>query len=387
MNQISKQNTKPQIDTMGGQAVYEGVLMRSPYGYAIAVRHLHNNEIVVKSVPYTAITKRVPVLGLPFLRGVATLFEMLIIGIKALNYSIREWEKSMLIIDSEKKKNTEEEAQNKNAKRQRAKVKKEKKKKNSDSTLTVLFAIVLGLVMAIFLGVVIPNLMTSYLGRIIPVSKSTQIVSAPEDNSSAQETRYLPSERSLLVEEQQPFLYNLIAGFFRATVLVGYVFAISFLKDIQRIFQYHGAEHKTVHAYERYGDVDVEKAREFGTAHPRCGTAFLAVVILVSIIVFAVIAQVVAVLWPSFTQLPFVLKKAILIGLHIIFLPVVAGSGYEIVKLASKYYDKFWGFRLLVLPGILFQKITTREPDDSQLEVAIASLHSALAINTQKQNL
>jgi len=360
---------KQKIDTMGGQAVIEGVLMRSPYGYAVAVRKLHNQEIAVKSVPYTPITKRLKILGLPFLRGVVSLFEMLIIGIKSLNISFKEWEDSMRIMEEQKKGESEQ------------KEIKERKRSKGES-LSIAGAMALGLILAIFMLVVLPNIMTSLVGKVLPHSTPTEVVRV---DTLEGEEEYAPSEKSALIEEQQPFLYNLIAGFFRACIIVGYIYFISLMKDIRRIFEYHGAEHKTVYAFEEKGEVTVDSARQYGTAHPRCGTSFIAVVILVSIIVFALIAQLVALIWPSFTTLPFVVKKIILIGLHIVFLPLVAGTSYEVIKLASKYYAKSWIFRLFVLPGMLFQKITTKEPDDSQLEVAIASLYAALALKDTKE--
>ena len=364
---------KQHIDTMGGQAVIEGVLMRSPYGYAIAIRRPHNNEIVVQSRPYIAITRRIKLLGLPFVRGVVTLFEMLIIGIRALNFSAREWEQSMLIMEEEEKQRNEKE----DAKPQKVK-KKEKTTKKKNESAGMAFAMALGLAMAILLVVVLPNLLTSLTGRLFHMEPSLeQGVETPVNTTQHD---YAPSEKSALVEEQRPFLYNLVAGCYRALILLGYIVFISLLKDVRRVFEYHGAEHKTVYAYEKEGEVSVENARKYSTLHPRCGTAFLAVVIVVSIVVFALIAWAVASIWPGFTTLPFVVKKAILICLHIVFLPLVAGTAYEVIRISSRYYDKFWGFRIIVLPGILFQKITTRQPDDAQLEVAIASLKAALSL-------
>lgn len=365
-----KNNPQPQIDTMGGQAVIEGVLMRSPYGYVIALRQLHDNKILIKATPYIAITKRIKLLRLPFLRGVATLFEMLIIGIKALNFSARQWEASLRILEKQEKgEMTEEDTV---------------KKRKTGERFGSFIMLAAGLALAIFIVVILPNLMTSYIGRLAPQSRSVENI-MEQSGSVSTPVKFPPSEKSSLIEEQQPFLYNLIAGLLRAGIIVGYVFIISLLKDIRRIFEYHGAEHKTVYAYEREGEVNVASTQKYSTLHPRCGTSFLAIVIIVSIIIFAVIAQGVALLWQGFTVLPFVVKKSILIGLHILFLPLVAGSAYEIIKLSSRYYEKFWGFRLLALPGLLFQKMTTRQPNTEQLEVAIAALKTALSLKAQKK--
>lgn len=359
---------KPQIDTMGGQAVIEGVLMRSPYGYAIALRRLHNNEIITVATPYKPITRRIKILGLPFLRGVVSLFEMLIIGIRALNYSAKEWEESYRIMELREKGKSET-------------ISEEQAEKKKGESFSTFMAISVGLIMAIFLVIILPNLMTSYIGRIIPSSAVNKTVEAINNTETSK--KYAPSEKSTLVEEHQPLLYNLITGVFRAGIIVLYVFLISRLKDIKRIFEYHGAEHKAVYAYEREGEVSIESVRKYTTRHPRCGTSFLAIVILVSIIIFALIAQGVALIWPRFTMHPFLVKKVILFGLHILFLPLVAGTAYELIKLSGRYYTKFWLFKLLVLPGMLFQKITTREPDDRQLEVAIAALKAALSLREQ----
>ena len=365
---------------MGGQAVIEGVLMRSPHGFAVAIRHPHDGKIVVNSQPYTPLTRRVKFLGLPFLRGVASLFEMMFIGIKALNYSVSEWETSMRIKEGQENQDSiviEEFKNSDHLKENRSSG--ENLKQSGGNSLTVAFTIALGLGLAIFLMVILPNLLTSLVGRIWHEPAPTEATVTYHEGTT--ETRLAPSERSALVEEQHPFLYNIISGCFRAIILLLYIVAISFIKDVRRVFEYHGAEHKAVYAFEKEGAVSVEAAEKYTTHHPRCGTSFLAVVILVSIVVFALIAQGVAALWPGFTTLPFLLKKLFLIGLHILFLPLVAGSAYEIIKISSKYYDKFWGFRLLVYPGLLFQRITTREPDKSQLEVAVESLKAALDLS------
>ncbi len=386
-----KSTETPKIDTMGGQAVVEGVLMRSPYGYAIAVRHPHDKEIIVESRKYTPVTKRIKLLGVPFLRGVVTLFEMLIIGLKSFNFSIKEWEESMTTLEEKEhaeahaekidETNLTEKERKKAAKKQKKFEKAQKKRKEKKGgSASMAMAMVLGMALAIFLIVILPNFLTSLTGRVLPAPPAAEQAATPQPGMETV-PEYTPSEKSALVEEQRPFLYNLVAGFFRGAILLGYLIFVSLFEDARRIFQYHGAEHKTVYAYEKEGDANVETAKKYSTLHPRCGTAFIAVVILISIIIFALIAQVVAWLFPGFTTLPFLAKKGILIGLHILFLPLVAGSAYEIIKVSSRYYAKCWVCRLLVFPGILFQKITTKEPDEDQIEVAIASLKAALSLS------
>jgi uncharacterized protein YqhQ len=378
---------------MGGQAVIEGVMMRGPQGYSIAVRKA-SKEIKVKSVAYRPLSKRSRVLALPFLRGTVTLFEMLVIGYKALNFSAGEWEETSVGQTGKKAikasdtltgspvKNpqsatlTENVEKNPRSKTHSPQLSKENKGL-SLASLVLMMIVSLGL--AMFLMVALPNLLTSYLGRIdlFGIAPRQQVLVVASDTETSR--AYQSSERSALVEEQSPLVYNLIAGVFRASIIFAYVLAISLLKDIRRIFQYHGAEHKTVFAFEKGEDLKVENVRKYSTAHPRCGTTFLAIVIFISIIVFSAIAKMVISVYPPFTTWHFLLKKGILISLHILFMPLVAGSAYEIIKYAGRHQrQRFW--RGLIYPGLLFQRITTREPDDDQLEVAIASLKAALTI-------
>lgn len=373
---------KCKIDTMGGQAVIEGVLMRSPMGYAIAVRK-QNGDIKVKKVPYKPITKKLKWLGLPFMRGAVSLFEMLIIGLKALDFSANELE------DDQKEKNakknsgeitddanqTEKQPSSSNINQETKSVPATQERSISILSMTIM--ILISFALAMFLGVAVPNLVTSYLGRIPGIHK---IVGGDTQQVLQSDGHYAPSEKSHLVEEKKPFVYNLVAGTIRAIILFLYVLLISRMKDVKRIFEYHGAEHKAVFALEKEGEATVENSRKYTTLHPRCGTSFLAIVIFISIIVFAFIAWLVNTIYPPFTSFHFALKKFILISLHILFAPAVAGISYEILKYSAKHQDKKF-FRILIYPGLLFQKITTKEPDDSQLEIAIVSMKEALSIS------
>jgi uncharacterized protein YqhQ len=365
------------IDTMGGQAVIEGVLMRSPYGYSIALRKPSSGAITVKSVPYIPITKRHKALGLPFIRGTVALFEMLVIGIKALDFSAQEWQHETEAPPQKTDNVATPTPQDSSALAATASLSDHK----PASSLALVGMMAIALALAMFLMVVVPNFLTSYLGR-VPIfasAHSQQVVS-----TGSQSHKFLSSERSTFVEEHSPLIYNLIAGLLRASIILGYVIAISFMKDIRRIFQYHGAEHKVVFAFEQGEPLTVQNARKYSTRHPRCGTAFLAVVIFVSIIAFSFIAKLVITLYPQFTTMNFFLKKGILISLHLLFMPLVAGTSYELIRYASRHQDK-WMLRALVYPGILFQNITTRNPDDSQVEVAIASLNATLALAQQPE--
>lgn len=210
------------------------------------------------------------------------------------------------------------------------------------------FAISMGLAMLLF--VALPNAATHLLGLL---------------------------SRDGLIEERQPLLYNLVAGFVRVCVIVAYIWGISLFKDIRRLFQYHGAEHKVVMAYERRLPLNLERIRPMTTVHPRCGTTFIAVVILVSIIIFAILAALILRVYPPFGGWSIWLRKTLLIALHILFMPFVAGIAFEITRRAGKRPD-LWLYRFLLLPGLAFQRITTRQPDDGMIEVALRAFFAVL---------
>ena len=174
----------------------------------------------------------------------------------------------------------------------------------------------------------------------------------------------IPTAAAHFLQEWVPgvFWQNLLEGFIRLLVFFIYVIAISRLKDIQRVFQYHGAEHKVIYTYEAQKELTVENARQFTTLHPRCGTSFLLIVVVVSIFVFAFLG-----LEPLWWR----------ISSRILLMPLVAGIAYEILKFSARHLDSIW-LKWIVTPGLLLQRLTTREPDDQQLEVAIAALKGVL---------
>lgn len=180
----------------------------------------------------------------------------------------------------------------------------------------------------------------------------------------------LPAGLAHLVKEYVPgyFLQNLLEGVIRIVIFLAYVVAIAFMEDIQRVFQYHGAEHKTIHAYEAGEELTPENARKYSTLHPRCGTSFLLFVMVISILVFSLTGE--TGLWMRLLS-------------RILLLPVVAGVSYEFLKLTGKY-QHIWLMRLLSLPGLYLQKLTTRQPDDSQLEVAIFALQKVMAAEQEE---
>lgn len=284
--------------SIGGQALIEGIMMRGPSQIAIAVRK-PNNEIVTKLEPAKTLIKTNKILGLPFIRGVVALGEAMVTGVSALMYSASFWE------------DEEEEG------------------KSSELTGLQTFGILASsFLMAILLFMLIPNLITSFF------------------------MRYTDS----------PLALNIIEGILRLTIFFIYLVYVSKLEDIKRVFEYHGAEHKSIHCYENGLDLTVENIKKFPIMHKRCGTSFLFMVMFISIIVLSFFG------WPN------LLMRMLF---RIIALPIVAGISYEVNKLIGKYDNKLCS--VLAYPGLMIQKLATvKEPDDKQIEVAIAALKLVL---------
>lgn len=293
---------------VGGQAVIEGVMMRAPRSIAIAVRR-PNGEISVKREAVVPLSERYPIVKLPIVRGAVALFQSLITGIKALNFSANE---AMTEDEQEGKKGD-----------------KELSSWAMAGTMAVAFGFGIGLFF------VLPLYATKLLTQLAFIS----------DNN---------------------IVFNLVDGLIRVIVFLIYIWAISRMKDIQRVFQYHGAEHKSIFAFEAGEKMTVENVRRYSRLHPRCGTSFLLIVMLVSIAVFSLIPK----LWP------FYLKAFS----RIVLLPLIAGISYEFLKWGAKN-DSNPLVKLVIAPGLALQLLTTREPDDAQLEVAIRSMNEALDVN------
>ena len=158
-----------------------------------------------------------------------------------------------------------------------------------------------------------------------------------------------------------------------------YIVIISFFKDVKILFQYHGAEHKTIHCYEKGKKLEIGNVKRFTTLHPRCGTSFLLIVFIVSIIVFSLLPSLILFFYPDFSNFNVILRKGILFPIRILLLPIIAGISYEILKISDKRQKNFL-FKLISMPGLWLQKITTQEPTDRQVEVAISSLKTLLSI-------
>ncbi|MEE4312195.1 MAG: DUF1385 domain-containing protein [candidate division KSB1 bacterium] len=290
---------------VGGQAVIEGVMMRSPDRVAVAVRR-PDGKIVLKNDPYVSYTKRHKFWNLPVIRGAVVLIESMVLGVKALTFS------GDVAVEAEKKEDAPNDEQ-----------KKKKSKGNSLWLgLTVLFSFAVGLLLFFYL----PLVLTDLLGV------------------------------------KNGIMFNLVDGVFRLIIFLLYLFAITMWKEIQRIFQYHGAEHKSIFTYEDKKELTIKNAMEYKPFHPRCGTSFLIMVMLVSIVVFMFLGR------------PDSIAERLI---RLAFVPVIGGFSYELIKLSAKKKDNFF-VKLFIAPGLWLQRITAREPDESMVEVAIVSLEASL---------
>jgi uncharacterized protein YqhQ len=316
-------------------------MMRAAGGFAIAVRRA-DGSITTKTDQHVPLAKRYRLLNLPVVRGAVSLVEMMIIGFKALEFSANEAAKDVEPAPGKKGEAKVEDVPG-----------AKKDQEISRLALAGTFALSIGLGLLLF--VVIPNLATHFAGKLGPGTGTA------------------------LLEERAPVLYNLVSGAIRMLIVVGYIWAISLMKDIKRLFQYHGAEHKTVSAFEAGKELTVDNVRPFTRLHPRCGTTFIAIVLLVAIVVFAFFAKLLVFIWPQFYDMSFAFRKTVLIAGHILIMPIVAGVCFELLRLGGKYRNNLL-LKLLITPGYWFQGLTTREPDDSMLETAITSLKAALAL-------
>jgi uncharacterized protein YqhQ len=311
---------RPHLDPIGGQAVVEGVLMRAPGRIAIAAR-APDGTIAVQSRDFVPFSKRRPWLGRPVLRGAASLIEALYVGTQALNWSASVQERK-----ADDAPTPEDLAPPTTMLQKAALV----------LTLGVSFALALGLF----------QLLPYFLASLVTGGSRTN-----PDN---------------------PLLFNGTAGAVRITLLIAYMWGLSHLKDVRRLFQYHGAEHKTIFAHESGAGLESAAVIRQTRFHPRCGTSFILIVALVCVLFFslldAFILNVFGYAYPNFF---------VRFAFHLPFIPVVAGLSFELLKLSAKHQESAW-VKPLVLPGLWLQRITTREPDESQVEVAIVSARAAV---------
>lgn len=289
---------------IGGQAVIEGVMMRSPNSMAIAVRK-PNGEIVVKREKLDFFSEKKFLSKLPLIRGVINLLSALILGMKALNFSANQ------------------------------SLGEEKEVSSWTMGLTFTFALCFG----IFLFFLIPLFLTKWLRFAIPMVSTSGI------------------------------LFNLVDGIIRLMIFLAYLWAISFFKEIRRIFQYHGAEHKSIFAFESGEVLMADRVKGFSYLHPRCGTSFLLIVMVVSILVFALI--------------PHHLSFGYKVASRVVFIPLIAGLAYEIIRFADKKRERK-SMQVFIKPGLWLQRMTAREPSEDQIEVALRALREVLELEGQR---
>ena len=282
----------------GGQAVIEGVMMRSPRYFAVACRH-PNGDIVVKLEDLAhSWLARLKWLNRPFLRGTLALLDAMALGIRALRFSADV--------------QLEEQTQTVQQKR--------------INDLAIGSTMVVGLLIGLGLFVALPTTLTQ------------------------------------LLPWKNPVLLNMLDGILRIALFLGYVVAVGNLKEIRRVFQYHGAEHKAINTLEAGLPLTLENAKQQSRIHPRCGTSFVMVVLILAIFVFSLTGRP-----PIWLRIP----------LHIALLPLVAGVAYEVIKFAGRYKESRWT-RWLLAPGLWSQRITTREPEEAQIEVALRALQAVV---------
>ena len=291
----------PPAVRVGGQAVIEGVMMRSPRSMAVAVRK-PNGEIVVKRQGLTFFSEKSSLGKLPLLRGILTLLSALVLGIQALNFSANQ-------------------------------ALSEEEQETSSWTMSITFAV--ALCFGIFLFFLVPLYLTKWMRFAIPMISDSGL------------------------------LFNLVDGVIRLIIFLLYLWSISFSKEIRRVFQYHGAEHKSIFAFEAGEELTVDRVKGYSCLHPRCGTSFLLIVMVVSILVFALIPH----------SLPFGYKVAS----RVIFIPLIAGISYEIIRFADRKKEKK-GIQVLIRPGLWLQRLTAHEPSEDQIAVALRALQEVLEL-------
>jgi uncharacterized protein YqhQ len=300
---------------IGGQALLEGLMMIGPENAAIAIRK-KDGEIVVEKRPLPAknILSKIPVV-----RGAVNFFRQMVLGVKALMYSAE-----FIELEDE-------------GKSEPSKLDKFLDRLLGDrfKDAAIYFSVVLSIVFSVGLFILLPNVLAGFLN----FNKETA---------------------------GGVVLYNLFEGLVRITLFFGYLLLVSKIKDIKRVWEYHGAEHKTIHCYEHDEELTVENVRKFSTKHPRCGTSFMFLVMIISVLVFSFIG------WHSIW---------INILSRILLIPVVAGISYEILKFAGRCEWK--AVKVINMPGLLFQMLTTSEPDNSQIEVAIEAFNNVRVENRE----
>jgi uncharacterized protein YqhQ len=299
------------METIGGQAVIEGVMLRKKSLYSVAIRNPQNKIIVTKHKIKDYRKGVLSIFRLPVFRGIYSMYEMLGLGMKTLIYS------SNISIDKEEEKL---------------------------SRFDIFWLVLTSVSIAIGFFVILPYILTELIG---------------------------------ISEAEKPIFFNIVDAVIKIAFFIIYVLAISRMNDIKRLFQYHGAEHKVVHCYEQGMKITVRNAKKYTPLHPRCGSSFLVLVVAVSIVLFSFIPLIIYSLFPGVQESGLFLRKLILLFARIAIVPLIAGLSYELLKLSGRYSSNFF-FKIISLPGLAFQKLTTSEPDNKQIEVAIKAIKALI---------
>lgn len=313
------------MTSIGGQAIIEGVMMRGPKKIAMAVRK-PDGEIIIEEKEAKGIGKWAK---MPILRGIVSFVSSMVTGVQALMFSAK-------FFDIE----DEEDEKKKNSAKKKEKHSKEKSKnENGLSDTALYFTVFLSLMFSVGLFILLPNFIAD-----------------------------------LIVPTGMTMLYNIVENLVKILLFIVYLVLVSKMEDIQRLFQYHGAEHKSIFCYENGEELTVENVKKHSRFHPRCGTSFLLFVLIISIIFFSFL--------PRAESLTKILNVLINMGARLLLMPLVAGISYEVIKFAGKSKNKF--VQMLNKPGMWLQRLTTKEPDESQIEVAIASLKAVIPENGEE---
>lgn len=304
---------------IGGQAVMEGVMMKNQEKYAVAVRK-PDQEIVVETSTYEGLIKNKKIRNMPILRGVFSFIESLVLGMKTLTFSASFFEE-----EEDEKSGSRKAEKRAGAKKPAPTEEEQKKKEKRQENALMGGTVAISIVLAVAIFMVLPYYISVFFQRFI-------------------------TSQTLLA---------LLEGVIRLTIFIGYVAAISLMPDIKRVYMYHGAEHKCINCIEQGMDLTVENVRKSSRLHKRCGTSFLLIVMLISIVFFLFIR---------------VDNRILQLLLRLVLIPVIAGVSYEFIRLAGRSDHML--VNLFSKPGLLLQRITTREPDDSMIEVGIASVEA-----------
>jgi uncharacterized protein YqhQ len=330
--------TTKQYTSIGGQAVIEGVMMRSPNAFVVAVRK-PDGTIRLRRDQWYGLSKKLDFLKRPFLRGILMLIETMANGLVSLNYSA-----NIAMADEEREKAL------KKGKTLEQFEASQKKKEKVD--LTTFLTMAVSFAFGIGLFVFVPHIVAFGIGDLVGQNWTLD-----------------------------SFAFHAVDGLVKAFIFIAYIWGISFMKDVYRVFQYHGAEHKSIATFEAGLDLTVDNAKKFTTLHPRCGTSFIFFLILISILLFSAVFTLI----PIGSNLSPILRHVVAVLFKVALMLPVAGISYELIKTAGKCSDRWWS-KAMSAPGMMLQKLTTKEPDEEQLEVALSSIKAVLFLE-EKYNL